>query len=483
MKNKNLKWGIMSALFVCPLFQSCDKTKETTKDVVVTKETKIKPVPLANLGIPGFQFPEDSVKIYEWLSKKDTTSITQHAWGIWAGLTANTSEVYAGDSLLVYETWLGAGDLASLSQDGKKEGGCDVTKTTRQSLVRPSQFAHAHLAMLGARQDLIDDSATLFVSTSYDPNAACFATQNLIFNQSVLNTYGVKNGIGKTPPFPNNAITTKPTYFIGKQSDALIRIPSWPGPPNPAKPYDSDVWNTYVYADVNNSQPAGKQIVPCTGKATPEQIKAATCNLSDFIYYKIDSAAAQYINKQQQGSGETVNAGDLAVLVCMHVATKEISNWTWQTFFWSANADAPFSPSSAFAASLRPKQLQGAAAHYAVSTAYAMVWPNQPITGGTNKNVTPIIGYNPYLEAGFGPSTFAGVPNQMNPKFKFGVETNCMSCHALAAYDPSKTIANQPFPYSADQYIDMSDKKLFNNKVQLDFAWSILANVDSTKTK
>jgi hypothetical protein len=55
------------------------------------------------------------------------------------------------------------------------------------------------------------------------------------------------------------------------------------------------------------------------------------------------------------------------------VATKEISNWTWQTFFWTTNPDLPDFPSSAWQAALQPSSLNGAAAHYAVSTAYAMV--------------------------------------------------------------------------------------------------------------
>ena len=31
---------------------------------------------------------------------------------------------------------------------------------------------------------------------------------------------------------------------------------------------------------------------------------------------------------------QQVKAGDLALLVAMHVTTKELPNWTWQTFWW-----------------------------------------------------------------------------------------------------------------------------------------------------
>jgi hypothetical protein len=174
---------------------------------------------------------------------------------------------------------------------------------------------------------------------------------------------------------------------------------------------------------------------------------------------------AAYINQQQNSvQGVTASAGDLALLVAMHVATKEISNWTWQTFYWAPDPSNPYSPSSTLAYSNKPAQLSAAASHYAVSVAYLMVTPNQPLIGGTNKNVNAMIGYNPYLEAGFDSTTF-GFKNKLNPNFKFGVQTNCMSCHALA-------IVENAAQYSADQYIGLHDL-YYLGRVKLDFAWSI----------
>jgi hypothetical protein len=229
-----------------------------------------------------------------------------------------------------------------------------------------------------------------------------------------------------------------------------------------------------VYADTSNQQPKNKQLVPVTvANPTPAQIQAATCNASDFINLAVDEEMATYLNQHQdKGSSSGFVAGDLALLVAMHVTSKEISNWTWQSFFWTPNPDAPLAPSSKFAANLRPSQLHGAASHYAVTTTYAMVWPNQPISGGTNTGVTPIIGFNPYLEAGL--SKFNNT-NALNQNYQYGVQTNCMTCHALAT-------ATGSLGYSADQYIDMKDAR-FVNQVQLDFAWSIQGNLNPTVTK
>ena len=470
---------LMLLSFMLLSLVSCKEDKKDDNDnpSAGTENTTTKITPQEfpdDLEITDFSFPEDSTKIYTWLKNQDTTSIAKHAWGIWAGLTTKTGQMYRGDSLYTFETWFGVEKLAEMSALGSRQGGCAQVKHGRTPLQIPNQFVHAQLL---AGNAVIDTTFNIFETVSYNPGAACFATQNLIFNQSELDKYKPANGkIGRIPPFPVNAITTKPTYYAGEPDEnGLIRVPTWPGTPSPAKKFKYDVWKTYVYADINNSQPANKKLVPVTtDNPTEEQIKAATCNVNDFLNYKLDKAAAIYLNQHQDKGSRNFKAGDIVLLVGMHVATKEISNWTWQTYFWSYNPDDPFLPSSKFYADLRPDEIKGAPANYSLSASYAMVWPNQPINGGTNQGVEPIIAFNPYLEAGFGPDTFNGMgTNQLNSDFKFGVQTNCMTCHALAVIPDGH--------YSTDQYISMDDMQLFSDKVQLDFAWSIQGNINEDK--
>ncbi|MCO6149570.1 hypothetical protein [Flavobacterium sp. NRK1] len=462
------------ALSFCSLtIVSCKKDKDGESEKGDKEIAEIKPQDFpSDLGIEGFNFPEDSTTIYTWLNKQDTVSITKHAWGIWAGLTAKTGQMYGEDSLYVFETWLGVKELADLSAAGKKDGGCTPIKKERTQLNIPRQFIHAQFLKDkdSVKAELTSD---VFETVSYNPQAACHATKNLIFNQSELDKYKVKEGIGTIPGFPADAITTKPTYYAGKPDEnGLIRVPVWPGTPNPAKVFGYKMWNTYVYADTKNRQPKNKVLVPVTSKTpTKEEIEKATCNVSDFINYKLDNKAAVYLNLHEDKGSTNFKAGDIVLLVAMHVGTKEISNWTWQTYFWSSNQNAPLFPSSSFEAGLMPAQVKGAAKHYAVSSAYAMVWPNQPINGGTNTNVKPIIAFNPYLEAGL---TGVNLPNKLNPSYKYGVQTNCMACHAVAT-------AQGNISYTTDQYISMDDKTLFTNQVQLDFAWSIQGNINPKK--
>lgn len=468
MKIKLTLLGFLTCLGSAFIYQSCvynDQTK--TFSTTVTPQN----LPIVS---SGFNFPEDSNTIYKWLGAQDTVSITNHAWGIWAGLTANSNQIYNGDTLLIYQTWLGIGDIANACANGQTQDGCSITKNMIEKLDFPSQNKHA--AFLGALNQGVeaeepDTNPGFLVSVSYNPYAACFATSNSLLNQSKINTYAVAGKIGRIPSFPNNAITIKPTYYLGKTVDGLIRIPAWQGPPsNQFQVYPASNWNNYIFVDVNNKQAAGKIAKAVVdGEKDQTLLNNATVNLNEFISYPLDSAAAAFIN-QQQGSGSVV-AGDLAILVAMHVTTKEVSNWTWQTYFWTTDPANPAFPSSSWQASQRSQAgLSSAAAHYAVSTAYAMVWPNQPITKGTNTGVRPIIGYNPYLEASL--SKFNNT-NNLNNNYQFGMQSNCMSCHAFAAL-------NKITPYSADQYVDLNDT-IFNNSVMLDFAWSINQNINSKK--
>ncbi len=443
------------------LIYSCSDTSNTIKPAEFP----------THLGIKDFNFPEDSNKIYTWLENQDTTSIVSHAWGIWSGLTEPTKQKYNGQPLLVFETWMGVQELAAMSAQGQVSS--DVEKTNRTQLSIPKQFVHGRL-FAGQK---VDTNFTVLETVSYDPSAAHVAKSNRLFNQSVLNGYTVKNGIGAVPEFPNTSITTKPTYYAGVPSkNGLIRVPVWVSP-NPAKAFKYTEWQQWVYADVNNNQEPNKKLVPVTtSNPTQEQIKAATCNVNDFINYKIDRVGADYLNSHQD-VGTTPSRqfieGDYVLLVAMHVTTKEFKNWTWQTYFWCPDPSNPPSPSSKFEAGLRPKELKGAASHYAVSTAYAMVWPNQPVTGGSDDNARPILAFNPYLEGGFGPKVFS-LPNKFRPDFVYGMQTNCMSCHALSTMTGKNG-------YSTNQYIDMMDTSLFKNDVKLDFTWSIQGNINSDK--
>lgn len=464
-------------IIAIPLYQCQEKPAKLAGNHPLA----ITPVPLPTNIVPGFTFPEDTATIINgWLGGYtapyfDTVQIYQHAWGIWAGLTAPSGQSWMGQELLVYETWPGITDIQSMIENNKLVS--SMARAGRVPLSRPNQFEHAQRrAKAGLSAIPVDsineEGADFWVAVSYDPTAANHAVTNKLLSQSYLASKVRQGEINAIPAFPNTAITIKPSFLVGHVSDKVVKIPAWPGPPNPAVNFPDTDWNSWVYVDMSQTKPSGKSVIPVpNGNPTPAQIAAATCNLGDFIYYRLDSAAAAYVNQQQSSQGVKAQAGDVALLVAMHVTTKEISNWTWQTFFWAPDPNNPPLPSDAVAAAQRPSQLSPAASHYAVSTTYAMVRPNQPITGGTNTGVSAVIGYNPYLEPNLGQLNYPNTnPNNLSPAFMWGVQSNCMSCHAQAYYPAN-------FIYTADQYVDMRNPTFFNGTVQLDFAWSIAANL------
>lgn len=430
----------------------------------------VTPVDFPVTKTESFQFPEGQERIYSWLSAKDDASIAKHAWGIWAGLTQPSGQSYKGQPLYVFETWMGVGELSAASATGTRSAGCGMPRYGKTKLQRPKQFGHVE--KLGAP---VDTQYTILETVSYSPMAACFATSNLLFNKSVLDSFSVAGDIGRVPDFPVRSIITKPTYYVTKAQTGLVRVPAWTKTPDPAKAFGNATWNNYIYVDLENTQPPGKALVPTGENPTEAQVRAATCNASDFIYYRLDYEAAKYLNEHQDVGGGPANqfhTGDVVLLVAMHVTTKEIKNWTWQTFFWVPDPANPGTPSSPEISAVMPSSVVGAARHYAASPAYSMVSPNQPVTGGSGEGCMPVIAYNPYLEAGFGPKVFQH-PNTWMPDFQYGVQTNCMSCHSLAT-------ASGKLGYSTDQYIDMADKA-FIGEVQLDFAWSIQGNMNADK--
>jgi cytochrome c553 len=287
--------------------------------------------------------------------------------------------------------------------------------------------------------------------------------------------------------FPNTAITLKPTYQAIKKKyldkNGLYLLKAWTGPQTGTTGYPAHKWPAYVYVDITNKKGHGNGNVN-TMKPQSGKLDATTIyNLSDFIHFKVADSSMLAFFTHEGISDTKIEVGDYVILVAMHVTTKETKRWTWQTYFWTPNPDKPDFPSTPLIVANRPKQLQGAPLHYAMSMGYTFMLPDKPYTGGTNIG-TPIFAYNPYLEAGFDDSTFmnkGGTKSEItipsSPltilKTDMGVRTNCLSCHAQANYAPQDSIPTHfSFGYVGDRYVDMADPR-FKGTLQLDFLWSL----------
>ncbi len=460
----------------------------------------IQPMAFPDPKIPGFKFPEDSVTINKWLDTYDTASIALHGWGIWAGLTTKTGDTIGNEDIYIFETWNSPKDIKdTLIREAAKttlEAGARPGKQ-RKELEEPRQLEHAARAQQmaeakrgGAKANVsstkpcnqpqyTDGVHQLLVTIVYDIPAAQHIIGNKLYDSSVLTTM-LTGGKANIPEFPNTSIVVKPTYeLIHKASikDGMFTFRVWDGPNLCDSGFGQSQWNSVVYVDVNNKSAGDGSIDNSNqGKRTPGN----TYNLNSFIYYTVTDKDAARI-------GHGAVPGDLVVLVGMHVTSKEIKRWTWQTFWWSPNTANPPAPSSAFIAGKRPAQIVGAPAHYAMAIGYSFTWPNQPLVGGT-KNGTSQIAFNPFLEAGFNTATFYEpgivVGSKGNVVYnRVGCQTGCMSCHALAVFAngvaTNPKLGQQPSNYIPDTYIDMVTDTNFKGRLQLDFLWSIQGNLIS----
>jgi hypothetical protein len=443
-------------------------------------------------AVPGEPFPVSETTINQWVYSNDVAAEYRHSWAIWAGLTQFTGSVN-GTPVRAFQTWATPSNMIYRTQSGLGASATAGETLLAKAqllrpggsfeLARPEQFRNIK-PLLKAAQTVPDGDTNIFVAVAYNPAAAEHAINNKLFLQSTLNGY-LREGYTDIPVFPSSSITVKPVYKViqknepdGNVKNGIYTMPGWPGTPTPAMTFPEPVWAACVYVDLNGKGAGGSSIDKgCKGRTADN-----TFNLENFVSHTI---TADEVAGIAAGTGMKVSAGDIAILVGMHVTTREATRWAWQTFWWSANADHPYTPSSDRIAAVRPSALDAASRHYAMAVAYQMVAPAQPINGGKSVG-GPVIAYNPHLEAGFDPSTFQ-VKATIDDHGKtianeYGVQTNCMSCHGLAQYQATPGYykvnqgANRQTPYAADFYFPLNDP-MFKGKLQLDFAWSLLGSL------
>ncbi|RYZ19278.1 MAG: hypothetical protein EOO16_20355 [Chitinophagaceae bacterium] len=463
------------------LLGSCTSADTRTP---VANSTSIRPVELPDPGIAGFHYPESEATLNTWIDNNDSARIIGHAWGLWASLTDTTSQRFNNEQLRVFETWLTTEQMLQ-AQEGADVAQLQAGSNFARKLQVPHQFEHARNAR--QRAHLIDptDSAQILGFVKYNPVAADFTIRNRLKRQATLDSL-LAGGAAGVPDFPNASMAVKPVFQVltkdNLNKDGLYVLKVWNGPPATAVAYAANLWPDSVFVDPTNQRGHGHGgVIGGDGKATPEN----TYNASDFIHFSLDEATAAHFRGNFKGLRQA-KAGDVAILLAMHVTSRETKRWTWQTYWWAPDPDNPPLPSTKRIADSRPEQLKGTPRHYAMSMAYTFLLPNQPFTGGNNSG-TSIYSYNPYLEAGFDSSVLSNVPtsvvitNGQAVTNVVGVRSNCMSCHAQANYN--QNVATAP-NYTGDTYIDM-DGKAFRNTLKLDFLWSLTDTLvpDAGKSK
>jgi len=500
MKTHFVYAGIAILLLAC----APEKSKKENKEKKAVVFESITAVPMPSKLQSGQHFPTDSITINNWVKNsivinnhETNEDIITHGWDIWDALTSYTDQQYNDQKLRRFETWYTPSDIKKALESKSSNSSFkleDVDRSHIGHLTVPHQHQHG----------LQVHSSDILGFVKCDPSSANHIYDKELYYFEVLKAMIQKGKIANIPAFPASSVLIKPVFEVlkDKKEDGNYSLPAWPGYHNQI-PMDAVIKNGFGSTYWNND-------ISITIAGTTDTANKIF-SVDDFIHFKLSKS-------QAEAMGGNAKEGQYAVLVGMHVNTRENRRWTWQTFWWSENPTTPQSPSSELIAGFKPKNLDNGASHYAMALAYNMISPAQPYTGGSNASSKKelikesIYAFNPYLEAGFNAATFDTSPSITNPnnsggndtirKYysegyqkvgairisekiyeggklnRVGIQTNCMSCHGQARLYDVASIKDAFQYYITDQYYDL-DAPYFKNTVVLDFAWSIQGNLIS----
>ncbi|PRP91116.1 hypothetical protein ENSA5_58530 [Enhygromyxa salina] len=500
------------------------KTEEPSTDPTPTEPSVTEPsaTTITPKSIPpGFDFPAQRADIEAWIAGGELTKIREHGWHVWAGMTADSGEMHSSINLPIWDTWLGDEQLFTTQTPAPMTSPARAFKPPTQANhggATPSQVVSFNK---------FNPAMATYLSTAHPgPGGASFeytqATSLAALNQAFDNESAkpIDRTVVQAPYVPPSsggqgeaAMETKPVFNLVKAT-GLTAVPLWRGYSGtavtsgaitqkqttsahlactgaPASTQQTDgpapsTWTNCVILDPANTGPSDTALVP----ATPEQIKQAqqnaavngTQSCSTYSYaplsviYNFAMSAAEAAAFASAQRNKQAAAGDFAVLVAMHVNTKETINWTWQTFWWQPDDSVPASDCSydqgdvtvnAPGATGCPGSKSDMTSdvvdewrNYAMCTAYAE--PN--VTKPSELTVC----YNPFLET-------HGTPS--------GVSSNCMSCHGIGTVNSTARSVpglSYPVPYAkpigfgTNTPLDSGPlNACFNSVTRTDFSWAI----------
>ena len=436
-----------------------------------------------------YGFPVAEATLLGLVLTDDQARVRRHAWDLWAALTTPSTSVVDGQRLPVFQTWF------SIPEVYNPKGRAGIDRRTFGHPFRvPTQSALATSSRGGAPAGLMSFVKLNRQAADFVWDGGYYLTPTLTGLNAKFDRDGTATVERSIKPFPNNAVALKLVFWLIKnpaspQSErGLTALPIWdpnyPPPPDGVPPMHT-TWTTAVAVDPAGRYPEGSlQQVNVNGTADKPNMKwAPVVSLKRFYAHRLTnpqdiadaraymammSSAAGEQERFVSNAGQTPELGDYIVLLGVHMTTKEMGDWTFQTFWWMPEPHvAPFGGD-------RPATVRPPFDNYLMCTAYSTVSPRGP--GGA----LPIC-FNPYLETDLGatkPYTMDGRTFPADPMA--GTRANCQNCHrraAFPAFDPN-------FPGAADMghvYNDgyrSPDDPYFAKLLKVDFLWSIaLKNV------
>jgi hypothetical protein len=479
------------------LLAACNKEAppaEAPKPEAAVEKPKLEVAGIVPEDVPaGFGYPGDRNEFQSWADNWQIDNITTAAWNLWAGMTSDSGQQWNGSPLPVWETWCGNEEVFSAT-------GCNALDRPARAFQLATQIGHS-AAKAGkpvpsdgqvVSFNKFNPPMATYLNTPQTSNGTAYSytsandLSNLNASWPANTPVGARKVVDApyTPDGPSGpgsaAMETKPVIFLVKQT-GLTPIPLWMGPEFSTTPANAtpETWFNCVLLDPANTGGPDTKPVPATPEQIEQMVPGSGMACKTFLYaplstiysFKMDAAEATGWNNLINNSGDggqglTAAAGDFGVLVGMHVNSKTIVNWTWETFWWQPGDDAP----NNFPGSKQgmTDNVKGAWRNYAMCTAW-----NQ--TKG-NASSEMVVCFNPFLE------TSSGIPA--------GQTSNCMSCHgtATAGALANNQLSTMNYPANYDAPIDFNadactastppggPTTCFAAFTKTDFSWAIPSN-------
>jgi hypothetical protein len=257
-------------------------------------------------------------------------------------------------------------------------------------------------------------------------------------------------GNRSVPAFPSQAIVLKTAWWPVAQHN-YTALPVWDPELNPPRYRGNGYigWRRVVAVDPDNRSRAATTVsIDFAGRSFPNARRVA---LESLYHVVVDAELAGRTMRDKDARkaalialGRPLQEGDFLVLVGAHLATREIPDWVWGTFWWHDRPDlGPFAMD-------RPSELKPPWRNYLMQAALDADKP-AAADGG------PHICFNPWLEGRFPDGGHGG-----------GVTSNCVSCHRRASYP-----AIDYLPVTRGAPDPGNDAAYATGRLRTNFLWSI----------
>ncbi len=387
----------------------------------------------------GFDFPADKAVLELERKTGNMAAQRRHAWMLYAGMTQT-----GPDGTPHWATWYRV-DEASAPLRSRPQS----ARRLVMRFLKPNQQKDP--GPLDLQQPR--DSALSFVLFNWE-NFDHIRAKRLFLKRTLKRIN--RSYRASTPwdqriiqPFPVRAVSLK-TLWWPAAGDAKTPLPVWDNEPTqPLEERNSfKSWKRVVAVDVMRAQAPNAEFADITflGKAFPS---ARVVGLNRFYAVRVDAALIDLLAQNKDDGirilvknvlGRDLKVGDYILFLGFHVTTKEIDDWTWQTFWWHDR------PNEGPYAAGRPDAVIGVWRNYLMAVANDEVTPKEP-------DGSPLIAFNPWLEG----------------SFRAGTQSNCMNCHRRASYPK---IPFLPVRRGAPDLV--SDPAYKPHRLQTDFLWTIV---------